>query len=432
MASPPPAIEEGVTLLLEASEEAPEPWLAEWTDSALEPWQAAPLEETSEPRVGDTPDEAAEPRLVDTADTPEPVPVSIEPVPATVAWSGSVKSALGEVFALAGHGESFEPPAHPSPLVRDAMADTAVEAAIEDAARPRRRTADPGLARTDAGGRPRPPRGLVRLAGLLTHRHGSDRRATLGRRARPGRRSDLRFPGPRVPCGCRPHSRRGRRPRHFPPAEPSLSLRPGGDGGAGPADRGRQLYLLVDPRYEAAARDRAEEVGPDVLRPVPTSGVRPSAWIAAHCAREGVAHLVLESRVITLHEARLLQRGTGRRALGRHHRRHATRPRRRPSSRQGPGGTVDAARGRCAPFGGCPRHPRRRSRARRPHRTRCRGRDRRPHTGRRVFPRRLRHHRRQRSSQRACLTPGRRSAAWSRARWWCWTLAGSTADTAST
>ena len=53
-----------------------------------------------------------------------------------MAWSGSVKSALGEVFALAGHGESLEPPAHPSPLVRDAMADTAVEAAIEDAVRP--------------------------------------------------------------------------------------------------------------------------------------------------------------------------------------------------------------------------------------------------------------------------------------------------------
>ena len=70
-----------------------------------------------------------------------------------------------------------------------------------------------------------------------------------------------------------------------------------------------QLYLLVDPRYEAAAQDRAGEVGPDVLRPVLTSGVRPSAWIAAHCIRESVAHLVLESRVITLHEARLLQRG---------------------------------------------------------------------------------------------------------------------------
>ena len=68
------------------------------------------------------------------------------------------------------------------------------------------------------------------------------------------------------------------------------------------------LYLLVDPRYEAAARDRADEVGADVLLPVPTSDIRPSAWIAAHCVREGVAHLVLESRVMPLHDARLIQR----------------------------------------------------------------------------------------------------------------------------
>ena len=70
-----------------------------------------------------------------------------------------------------------------------------------------------------------------------------------------------------------------------------------------------QLYLLVDPRYEAAARDARRRGGR--RRPArrfrrPTSG--PSVWIAAHCAREGVAHLVLESRVMPLHDARLLQR----------------------------------------------------------------------------------------------------------------------------
>ncbi|AMY10935.1 Putative Zn-dependent protease, contains TPR repeats [Luteitalea pratensis] len=56
------------------------------------------------------------------------------PSPAEAVWSGSVKSAMGEVFALAGHGESLEPPAHPSPMVREAMADAAVDAALEDAA----------------------------------------------------------------------------------------------------------------------------------------------------------------------------------------------------------------------------------------------------------------------------------------------------------
>ena len=70
VASSPAAIDEGVTLLLEASEEAPEPWLAEWTDSTVESLQAAPLEETSEPRGGDTPDEASVPLLWDGPPTP--------------------------------------------------------------------------------------------------------------------------------------------------------------------------------------------------------------------------------------------------------------------------------------------------------------------------------------------------------------------------
>jgi Xaa-Pro aminopeptidase len=68
------------------------------------------------------------------------------------------------------------------------------------------------------------------------------------------------------------------------------------------------LHLLVDPRYVAAARDRADEVGVDVLRPVATADIRPATWIAAHCVREGVTRLVLESRVMSLHDARVLQR----------------------------------------------------------------------------------------------------------------------------
>jgi hypothetical protein len=54
-------------------------------------------------------------------------------LPAEVAWVGSVRSALGEVYARAGHGQSLEPPSHPSPAVNTAMAEAAVEAAIEDA-----------------------------------------------------------------------------------------------------------------------------------------------------------------------------------------------------------------------------------------------------------------------------------------------------------
>jgi Xaa-Pro aminopeptidase len=78
--------------------------------------------------------------------------------------------------------------------------------------------------------------------------------------------------------------------------------------GQGVLTRAGHLYLLVDRRYEAAARARADEVGSDVLTPVPTADTRPAVWIAGHCVREGVAHLVLESRVLSLHEARLIER----------------------------------------------------------------------------------------------------------------------------
>lgn len=61
------------------------------------------------------------------------------PLQAPSMWDGSVASALDEVFARAGHDAptphaSLEPPMDPNPAVRDAMADTAVEATIEDVA----------------------------------------------------------------------------------------------------------------------------------------------------------------------------------------------------------------------------------------------------------------------------------------------------------
>jgi hypothetical protein len=64
--------------------------------------------------------------------SPEPLVATSLPAATSIAWAGSVKSALGEVFALAGHGASLEPPVHASPAVREAMADAAVEAARED------------------------------------------------------------------------------------------------------------------------------------------------------------------------------------------------------------------------------------------------------------------------------------------------------------
>jgi Xaa-Pro aminopeptidase len=66
------------------------------------------------------------------------------------------------------------------------------------------------------------------------------------------------------------------------------------------------LYLLVDPRYETAAAACADEVGTDVLTGVPTADMSPSAWIAAQCVRHGVAHLVLESRVLSMYDAGVL------------------------------------------------------------------------------------------------------------------------------
>lgn len=68
-----------------------------------------------------------------------------------------------------------------------------------------------------------------------------------------------------------------------------------------------RLFLLVDPRYEAAAAARAEEVGPDLVYPVATADVSASTWLASRCASDGIGRVALESRVLTLHAARLIE-----------------------------------------------------------------------------------------------------------------------------
>jgi hypothetical protein len=54
--------------------------------------------------------------------------------PGAPGWEGSVASALDEVFARAGQPASPEPPTHASPAMRETLADTAVEAAMQDTA----------------------------------------------------------------------------------------------------------------------------------------------------------------------------------------------------------------------------------------------------------------------------------------------------------
>jgi hypothetical protein len=87
---------------------------------------ATPFKDAMDDSHGTTPVPFA--RMAGTAE-----PAASQSRPQAAAWEGSVKSALGEVFALAGSGESLEPPPSASPAVRDAMANAAVEAALEDA-----------------------------------------------------------------------------------------------------------------------------------------------------------------------------------------------------------------------------------------------------------------------------------------------------------
>lgn len=68
-----------------------------------------------------------------------------------------------------------------------------------------------------------------------------------------------------------------------------------------------RLHLLVDPRYEAAADTRVAEVGRDRLVAVRTAVVGAAPWIAGHCVTNGIARLALESRVLSLHDARAVE-----------------------------------------------------------------------------------------------------------------------------
>ncbi len=122
-----------------ASEVEPEP-AESWTvpDGPSATWALGDLHEAAGADATpfrdslDAPDSTPVPfaGLAPSSDAPSDPPATV----AGVAWAGSVRSALGEVFALAGHGESLEPPTPASPAVRAALADVAVQAAIEDAA----------------------------------------------------------------------------------------------------------------------------------------------------------------------------------------------------------------------------------------------------------------------------------------------------------
>lgn len=68
-----------------------------------------------------------------------------------------------------------------------------------------------------------------------------------------------------------------------------------------------RLHLLVDARYDAAADTCADDVGRDVVSPVRTAETSATDWIARACVTTGVTHLALESRVLSLHDARRLE-----------------------------------------------------------------------------------------------------------------------------
>lgn len=108
-------------------DEAPAPALADEWPSDLE---ASPL--ADEPEASR--EAALAPPLEPEVDTAADVVAAAPDGRQDEAWAGSVRSALDEVFALAGQSDPGEPPAPSSPVVRAAMEDAAVEAAIEDTA----------------------------------------------------------------------------------------------------------------------------------------------------------------------------------------------------------------------------------------------------------------------------------------------------------
>lgn len=68
-----------------------------------------------------------------------------------------------------------------------------------------------------------------------------------------------------------------------------------------------ELALLIDPRYEAAASECAAAVGGGMVRAVPTSDARHLDVAARVCGTAGVTRLMLESRALSLADARQLQ-----------------------------------------------------------------------------------------------------------------------------
>jgi Xaa-Pro aminopeptidase len=68
-----------------------------------------------------------------------------------------------------------------------------------------------------------------------------------------------------------------------------------------------RLYLLVDPRYEAAAAERAALIG-DAIVPVATANRPVPAWLSSFCTGEGVDVLVLESRSLSRHDGTQVDR----------------------------------------------------------------------------------------------------------------------------
>jgi len=139
----------GVGDALDASAGAEhDPWAGEAEPEPVDTW-AVPDGPSAMWALGDLheADGADATPFRDSIDAPDSTPVpfagitsrasataDLSTTPAGVAWAGSVRSALGEVFALAGHGESLEPPTPASPAVRAAFAEAAVQAAIDDAA----------------------------------------------------------------------------------------------------------------------------------------------------------------------------------------------------------------------------------------------------------------------------------------------------------
>lgn len=69
-----------------------------------------------------------------------------------------------------------------------------------------------------------------------------------------------------------------------------------------------RLSLLVDPRYEAAAAACAAEVGHDLIGVVATAHAPASQWLAALAREQDLPQIALESRVLSLHDARQVER----------------------------------------------------------------------------------------------------------------------------